>query len=263
MNLLFHAEGHSRLAVDSLPFQQGTFEHQLSEPPRESFYAATGWKKIRNEAEIVPRYPIAFIRGRVSDTANGKPVGNARVVLRANPYSNGAAGNADMQGLFTLRVRADQFEKVSDLAVLALHPDYLPDFAIAAENRKGGPLQTIDNVNVKLMRAVIISGRVTDENTGLAPLPDRDIKLQADYPGSKELWKTKVGGETEYVSVKDGTFLIKTGIGKNRLNMLDKGFCYDIRADQRELDVEPGGLPNFVLVLVRRGCRREAYPMTP
>jgi hypothetical protein len=257
MNLIFHAEGQANIVVDSLPFQQGTFEHQLSErEPNSRFYSAQGWKKIGDQAEAVARYPIAFVRGRVVDSATGKPVTNARVSLTSNGYNYRAASNADAKGLYALKVRADQFEKVSSLAVVVTHPDFLDDFAIAVENRQGGLLQSIDGVNVKLTRAVTIAGRVIDEKTGAAPSPKNEIKLKAEYPHSKDLWGSKIGGETEYVAVKpDGTFSIKTGIGKNSLKIDDYGFCYRLKDDQRELDIGPQGRSELVLVLTSPGCK--------
>ena len=74
MNLIFHAEGKTRLYVDSLPFQAGTFEHQLPRAPREAknSWPADGWKKTAANAEAVARYPIAFIRGRVLDSSQSR-----------------------------------------------------------------------------------------------------------------------------------------------------------------------------------------------
>lgn len=259
MNLVFHAEGKTRLYVDSLPFQTGTFEHQLPRAPREAknSWPADGWKKTAASAEAVARYPIAFIRGRVLDSANAKPVTNARLTLRSNISYEEAIGNSDVKGVFEMKVRADRFDKVTQLAVVATHPDYLPDFAIAVENRKGDLLQTVNNVTVKMVHAVTISGRVIDEKTGSAPSPKEEITLKAEYPGSKELWQSKIGGETEYLHVKpDGTFSIKTGVGKNRLDLDSYGFCYHLKDEQKELDVSPQGRSGLVLALITSaGCR--------
>ena len=258
MNLVFHAENRNYVIVDSLRFQPGTFEHQLSSPRgRRNPYSAEDWKKTGDNAEAVAKYPIAFVRGRVLDSVTTKPITNARVILRSDASYHDATANTDARGLFSLKVRADNFEKASGLAVIVTHPDYLDDYAIAVENRKGGLLQSVANVNVKLVRAVIVSGRVIDEKTGVAPSPKNEIELKAEYPGSKDLWGSKIGGETEYVAVKpDGTFSIKTGIGKNRLRSSDPGSCYHIKDDQRELDIGPQGRSELVLALTTSpGCR--------
>ncbi len=264
VNLIFHAEGKTRLYVDSMPFQAGAFEHQLPRAPGEAIYSwtADGWKKTAANAEAVARYPIAFIRGRVLDSANAKPVTNARLILKSNISYEEAIGNSDVKGVFEMKVRADRFDKVTRLAVMATHPDYLPDFAVAVENREGGLLQTVNDLNVKMVHAVTISGRVIDEQSGKPPLPDSEIELEAEYPSTGDLWGSKVSGKTDFVHLNaDGTFSIKTGIGKNRLHLIDSGgMCYGVKPEQQEFDVGPGGLPNFVLALVRRGCRREAYP---
>ena len=261
MTLIFQAKGLANIVVDSLPFQQGTFEHQLSaRVPGSRFYSAEGWKKIGDEAEAVARYPIAYVRGRVVDSATGRPVPHALVSLTTNGYNSLVAGYASPKGLYELKVRADHFEKVSGLAVIATDPDYLEDFAIAVENRKSGPLETVNNVNVKMVRVVNISGRVINEKTGTAPSPKDGVSFKAEYPGSKELWGTKIGGQTEYFSVKpDGTFTIKTGVGKNRLDLGAYGGCYELKDDQKELDLGPQGRSGLVLALTTpRGCRVHA-----
>lgn len=259
MNLVFHAEGKTRLYVDSLPFQAGTFEHQLPKAPRETknSWSADEWKKTGANAEAVARYPVAFIRGRILDSANAKPVTNARLTLKSNISYEEAIGNSDVKGLFEMKVRADRFDKVTRLAVVAKHPDYLPDYAIAVENRSGGSLQTINNVNVKMVRAVPLSGKFIVEKTGAAPPPKNELMLEAEYPDGKDLWGNKLGGKTDFINVKpDGTFSLKTGIGRNRLSILSSGDCYDLSKEQAALDVGRQGRTNLVLTLgIRPGCR--------
>jgi len=250
MNLIFHAEGQANIAVDSLPFQPGTFEHQMSQlEPNSRFYSVQGWKKISDQAEAVARYPIAFVRGRVVDSVTGKPVADARVSLSPNGFDSLAASNADPKGSYELRVRADRFEKVAGLAVIASHPDYLEDFAIAVKNRKGGVLATIDKVDVKLVRAVTVSGRIIDQKTGAAEPKSEEFTLHFEFAG-RELWGHKVGGETEYTPVqRDGTFVMKTSAGKNKISF-GGSFRFQLAEDSRELDVGTNGLSNVVLKLV-------------
>lgn len=259
MNLVLHAENKNYVIVDSLPFQQGTFENQLAPQPGERtvYWQADGWKKTGATAEAVAPYPIAFVRGRVLDSVTGRPVPNARLILRSDASYHDAATNSDAKGIFSLKVRADQFEKASAVAVVATHPDYLQDYAIAVENRKGGLLQSVTNVNVKMVRAISISGRVINEKTGTAPSPKDEVRLEAEYPSSKELWGEKIGGKTEYFYVKpDGTFTIKTGVGKNRLDIDSYGFCYHLKDDQKELELGPQGRSDLVLALTTPGgCR--------
>ena len=258
MNLVFHAENKTRLYVDSLPFQPGTFEHPLApvSGQRTISWSSDGWKKTGEQAEAVAPYPIAFIRGRVLDAATGKPISNARLILKSNVSYHEATGNTDAKGSYNLKVRADRFEKATGLAVVVTHPDYLDDYAIAVENRKGGLLETVNNVNVKMVRAVNLSGRVINEKTGTAPSPKDEVRLKAEYPSSKELWGQKIGGKTEYSYVKrDGTFTIKTGVGKNRLDIDSSGFCYHLKDDQKELDLGPQGQSELVLALTTPGCR--------
>lgn len=253
MNLVIHAETEKNRSavVDSLPFQQGTFEHQMSgPPPAAGVYAAAGWKKISDTAQPVKHYRVAFVRGRVLDSVSGKPVSNARVVLvESKAYDRVGATNADATGSFAFKLRADKFKDITALAVRAKHPDYLEDFAIVVENRPPGPMQDIRSADLKLTRAVSFSGHAVVEKTGAVVPHPAEISIYALYPSDRKLWDSTIGGQTDSVAVNpDGTFSLKTAAGKNRIVAGDNGSPgYWIVGQPLEVDIGPKGLTGFVL----------------
>jgi hypothetical protein len=251
MNLIFHAENKNNVIVDSLPFQQGTFENELSVPRVHGvrYSAAQDWKKVAAAAEAVPPYPLKFVRGRVIDSITGKPVADARVSLESAPKHE-AATYTDKKGFFDLNhIRADWLEKVVGVAVLAAHPDYEDEYATVDKNDKGSPFESVTGVTVKLVPRVTVSGRVFDEKTGTVSQCIENASLTFKY-GSKDLLGTKVSGEAETTIKADGTFTIKTGAGKNSLSFYNED-CWGFLADEnKNLDVGKKGRSDVVLKVV-------------
>jgi hypothetical protein len=250
MNLIFHAEKKRTLVVDSLPFQEGTFENELSVPSAERiFYSAAGWKKVSDTAVAVAPYPIRSVRGRVVDSLTGKPVAGARVSLESKPNYL-AATYTDNKGFFDLKhLRADWLEKVIGVAVLAAHPDYEDEYATVFKNDKGGSFESVTGVTVKLVPRVTVSGRVIDEKTGTVTNCIENSSLTFEY-GFKDLWGTSVSSEAKTRIRADGTFTIKTGAGKNSLSFWNEDCWAFLSAATKNLDVGKKGRSDVVLKVV-------------
>jgi hypothetical protein len=277
MNLIFRASplGGYRSAnylVDSLPFQQGTFEIDLPMPPDASgqFYAASGWKKTSSDAEAVLPPTLMFIRGRVVDAVTKNPVAGARVSLiglMPTELKDRGKAQTNRDGAFAMEgLRSDYMAHVYQAALTVEHPDFGSRYILIFNgDKRSAPdakpvFTSTDQVVVELVPMATVSGRLIDAATGNVPTELDQVVLTFRYRESGYL-----GGNIQFpdgeVKVKpnaDGTFTAKAVMGKNRILAEETwhaggcGKCYymgDFDDDRLEIDVPKTGQSGLVLKL--------------
>ena len=277
MNLTFLASplpgyNSANYLVDSLPFQQGSFGIELPLDPntRHRFYAATGWKKISNEAEAVPAPTLMSIRGRVVDAITKNPVAGAAVRLiglmptiltEQGKAQTGREGTFEMKGL-----RSDYMAMVYQAALAIEHPDFGSSYLLIFDGAKRSSTDTkpvftsTDNLVVELMPMATVSGRLIDAATGAVPVELDQVVLTFRYRTSGYLGGNiqVPDGEVKVKPNPDGTFTAKAVVGKNRILAEEKwhdggcGKCYymgDFDDDRLEIDVPRTGQSGLVIKL--------------
>lgn len=256
MNLIFHPDNKDERAfiVDSLPFQQGTFEINLpASSGSPGFFPPQGWKKISNSAEAIAPYAIASISGRIIDSISGKPVAGARVYLNSRPYYQ-AASWTDGKGDFNLtHIRTLKLDKMTGVSVVALHADYEKGYTVIVDSETGKPFQSVSDVTVKLAPLVSVSGRIVDETSGATPPGLDKLRLTFKKGGEKYLWgDAMTDAERKAVINPDGMFTAKTAAGKNKLSLYDdadpwKGYELAVDYGLQYIEVDKAGTSDLVL----------------
>lgn len=282
MNLTFHTHplpgyGSTNYLIDSLPFQQGTFEIDVPNNAdfAPQFYAASGWKKVSENADLVPEPSYSFVHGQVIDAITKTPIAGARVSLlswlatemgKKGSVTTDGAGRFQIDGL-----RDDYMTRGWDVAVVAEHPDYSNIYmlfypvpgqgAARADPKTRPPFKSIERATIELMPLATVSGRLIDAATGGVPGDLDRLTLTFTYRKSTYL----PGGNIEYptgeVTTKlnaDGTFSMRTGIGKNVVSSVEGlysgscGKCYYLATDDDqtgEVDVPKEGRSGLILKL--------------
>lgn len=260
--------------VDSLPFQQGTFEIQL--PERTGNYEGENWRKTSDAADAPAKIAVHHIRGRVIDAVTKKPVAGAIVRFRTSPPHYGISSTrkeksetrTDAKGRFAIeRLRGDLLDRSSIAAVFVEHPDYAvnkyaeifhPTEQQWREAVKGNviaPFKSPDNLLVELTPLVTISGRVVDAATD-GNLPDAE-NLPKNFTVSVEYGEGGyLGGNLDIprgkASVRpnpDGTFTLKAAPGKNKISAQGTlgGKKYYLVGYSKEIQVSETGLKDVIL----------------
>jgi hypothetical protein len=278
MNLIFHTSPlpgyHSTsYLVDSLPFQQGTFEIEIPNKPDYSpqFFPATGWKKISDKAEAVPAPSYMFVRGHVVDAITKKPIVGARVSLLswlAVRLDKQGIATTDRNGAFEIKgLRSDYMADGWDVAVVAEHQDYANGYVkfYPLEGEQAGkarePFKSIENATIELTPLATVSGRVIDAATGGVPA-DLD-RLDVTFTYRKQGYLP--GGNIEYPRGEaktkinpDGTFSLRAAVGNNTVTSVEPlymgscGKCYYLASDDDgyvKIDVPKEGRTGLILKL--------------
>lgn len=284
MNLVFRfAAGQSGwgevLLVDSLPFQQGTFEIGL--PEKTDYYAPTNWRKTSDTAEKPAPIAAHHIRGRVVNAVTKKPIANAVVMFRTIPIyygihddQNKSKVTTDAKGRFALEnLRGDYFENITKAAVFVEHADFavgtyaylfekdenVRDKKKALVSGKNTKLESQADLTIELTPLVTVSGRVVDTATG-ANLPDaenlpKNFMVATEYGeggyinGSLDIPR----GKADVRPQPDGTFTLKTAPGKNMFRASGKlgAKQYYLVGYKQEVEVGETGLKDLILKIER------------
>ena len=279
MNLIFRFvppknDAGEVFIVDSLPFQQGTFEIEL--PEKSDYYAPDQWRKTSDAAEKPAPIVARHIRGRVINAVTKMPVENAVVFLNTMPGYYTKNYNADKStaktnagGQFALEnLRSDYFGIMTDAAVFVEHADFaLGTYAYlfhrnkekmasnAPATEKLAKFESRDDLVIELVPLVMVSGRIIDAETG-KPFP-------ASEAVAKEFSVSAVYGKGGYlggnislprgrISIHpqpDGSFTFRTAPGKNEISgggiLGEKG--YQLAGIRTKIDVPADGLTDLVL----------------
>ena len=279
MNLIFRFAAPQNDApevflVDSLPFQQGTFEIQL--PERTGNYEGENWRKTSDAADAPATITVHHIRGRVINAVTKRGIAGAIVRFRTSPPHYGTYSTrkeksetrTDAKGRFAIeRLRGDLLDQSSVAAVFIEHPDYVvnkyaeifrPSEQQWREAIKGNvtaPFKSQDNLTIELTPLVTISGRVVDAMSD-GNLPDAE-NLPKNFTVSVEYGEGGyLGGNLDIprgkASVRpnpDGTFTLKTAPGKNKISASGTlgGKKYYLVGYSKEIQVDETGLKDLVL----------------
>lgn len=252
MNLIFDVRGGYDRVIDSLPFQQGTFEIDSTNGP--GFYPAKAWRKVSDKAEAPDTIPVAFVRGHVVDAVTKKPVPGAEV--KAELW--GVKVTSDHEGRFELnRLRIDHMQVGYDAVVLANHPDYARGYALIYrrdKEKRTVEFQSLENVTVELAPLVTVSGRVIDEATGMTPTDPQYILVSLKYREDTGI-ESYIGdlGEVSTTVSPNGTFTLRTAVGKNKVTASSDSRCkqcYYLLSE--EINIAKEGRSDWVLK-VKRG----------
>lgn len=262
--------------VDSLPFDQGTFEIEL--PEKSDYYAAALWRKTSDAAEPPAKIAVHHIRGRVLDSVTKKPVAGAVVSFQTSPpfygkYSRERKAKSetktDADGRFVFeRLRGDLLGSASVAAVFVEHPDfaagkYSEIFTQTDEQRRqaaaGTPVvnfQSQDDLTVELTPLVTVSGRIVDPKTGGSFAGAENINIIAEYGkggyvrGNLDIPR----GKTEARPQPDGTFTLRTAPGDNRIygygKIGGKGYVVS-ESNSQTVNISPNGIKDLVLKVER------------
>jgi len=280
MNLIFRADplpGYRSASylVDSLPFQQGTFEIDLPMPADTSgyFYAASGWKKTSDEAEAVPIPTLMFIRGRVVDATTKNPVAGAAVrliglipkeLIERGKAQTGRDGTFEMKGF-----RSDYMAMAYQAGLAIEHPDFGSSYILIFDQAKQSAAESkpvftsVDNLVAELTPTASVSGRLVDRATGGVPTELDQVELTFRYRDSGYLGgNIRVPeGEVKVKPNPDGTFTAKVVVGKNRILAEELwhaggcGKCYymgDFDDPRVDIDVPKTGQSGLTLKLKPR-----------
>lgn len=281
MNLVFRFAAPKRdydsavFLVDSLPFEQGTFEIDL--PQKSDYYSPALWRKTSDAVEAPAKIAVHHIRGRVLDAATKKPVAGAVVQFQTSPpyygkYSRERQAKSetktDADGRFVFeRLRGDMLDRTSIAAVFVEHPDfaagkYAEVFAQTQEQWQkaiaGTPVvnfQSRDDLAVELTPLVIVSGRIVDAKTGGSFAGAENLTISAEYGkggyvgGNLNIPR----GETKASPQPNGAFAFRTAPGENRIHGSGKigGKGYVLVSPNSTTNIGADGLKDLVLKVER------------
>jgi hypothetical protein len=239
------------------------------------FYAASGWKKVSENADLVPKPSYSFVHGQVIDAVTKTPIAGARVSLLSSlatemgkygSVTTDAAGRFQIDGL-----RDDYMTRGWDVAVVSEHPDYSSIYMLfypapgqganRGDPKTRPPFKSIERATIELMPLATVSGRLIDAATGGVPGDLDRLTVTFIYRKSGYL----PGGNIQYprgeVTTKlnaDGAFSMRTAIGKNAVSSVEAlyggscGKCYYLVTDDDqtvEVDVPREGRSGLILKL--------------
>lgn len=261
--------------VDSLPFQQGTYEIDMDD--KAANVAAANWRKTSDTAEEPGKIAAYHIRGRVIDAITKKPIVNAVVRFRTAPPFYGIHSGVrkersetitDAKGRFAFeRLRGDLLDQSSIAAVFIEHPDYMVNkyaevFQQTNEQWRqaiaGKPVVSFkspEDLTVELVPLVTVSGRMVDAATGNSfPASEdfaKNFRLTAEYGeggylgGNLDIPR----GRIEVRPSPDGSFRFKTAPGKNKFSVSGKinGRAYYLVGYSQQILIDEAGLKDLVL----------------
>ncbi len=244
--------------VDSLPFQQGTFEIDLPVGGKmANYFAPAGWKKISDTAEAVAEPTYESVRGRVVNALTKTPVANAQVKLIGlipAKLAEQSQGKTDRNGSFEFKgLRSDLMAGAYQVATVAEHPDFADNYLLIYDKRsqsregeaKPADFKSTEGIVLELVPLVTVTGRVVDQATGGVPADLDRLSVTFRYRKSGYLGGniSVPAGEVTTRIKPDGTFTLKTAVGQNRISSVEPwqnggcGKCYSL-ADAIEIEVE-------------------------
>jgi hypothetical protein len=246
MNLILKVRGAGDFLVDSLPFQQGTFQIDLSNPPGRGFFPATMWRKVSDKAEAPTPIPVRSVTGYVRDAVTKKPIAGAEVVLDTAPrfYQEDETKwktVTDARGRFEIEnLRGDWLSRIYAAALVVKHADYPTHYSplfTTESGEKTGELPRVEDRVIELAPFVTVSGRVIDEATGQVPAEAGRIGIMLTYRGGGDIGhEIEVPEGVATVQVRaDGTFTVRTLPGYNTVQGSENysrsdgcGKCYEL-----------------------------------
>ena len=256
--------------VDSLPFQQGTFEIDL--PEKSDYYAPSAWRKTSDEAEKPAPIAKKHIRGRVINALTKKPIESAVVYFKSIPgfIENKSTIKTNADGRFALEnLRGDTFEKIIVAAVFVEHADFVvgthaylfqkdedqKDANKALVSGKNQRLASQDDLTIELTPLVTVSGRVVEAESS-KPFPSSEEIAEKFTISVKYGESGYLGGNFRFPQSDfqihpqpDGSFTFKTAPGKNEIAVWGKhdGKNYVLAGSDRKFDVPAAGLNGLIL----------------
>jgi len=191
-------------------------------------------KEIKNsisagtEGITIKLRPEGRIEGRVTYGDTGRPAEGIQIYAPSIDFSDNY-GNAitDANGQYVIaNIKAGQYS-------VLLQPGYAEWTTIAVEGIKVAEGQTIKDVNLKLIKGGIISGKVIDKDTN-EPISGQWIAINDRSRPGPDFSSTYSG--------KDGTFQIRATPGKVKVysNMPQQGY-ESVSPMERVVDVVEGG----------------------
>lgn len=286
MTLVFNAaRAHDQwYTIDSLPFQPGAFQMDLPliNPRSEKFYPAANWKKIgaeaeqtnarwekvRTETEYLAGLTLMFIRGHVFDALTKKPVAGADVHLiggMPTKLKEAGAAKTDSQGWFEMKgLRSDYMAAAYQAALVAEHPNFASSYVLIFDKSKKPSessettepeFKSIADATVELVPLTTVSGRAIDETTGGVPGDLDKLEITIRYRKEGYLGGNILvpAGEVKTKLNPDGTFTVRTAVGKNSISAIGGSYYFGDWGDSSfEIDVPKEGRSDLVLKLKRR-----------